>query len=97
MDEKSLLTWFEQINGRVSEVIYPTRPENHSAWTDLFTEMQTALESVFPPSHTVLREWEEAMSCESQAVQISPELHDRDLILQLQDDLLEISELLTAF
>jgi hypothetical protein len=61
MDEKSLLAWFDQIGTRIT--IFRTSPTGeHDAWASLFTEMQTALESIFPQSHPVLRRWEDALS-----------------------------------
>jgi hypothetical protein len=68
MDEQSLLTWFEQMEGRVSQTFTPGTHQ-YAMRTALLTEMQTALESVFPPSHTVLRRWEDVRSRESQALQ----------------------------
>jgi len=68
MDEQRLLTWFEQIEGRISQTFIPGTHQ-YAMRTALLTEMQTALESVFPPSHTVLRRWEDVRSRESQALQ----------------------------
>ena len=61
MDENSLLTWFEQIGRRIIDFRASPTGEN-DAWASLFTEMQTALESIFPQSHPVLRRWEDALS-----------------------------------
>jgi len=63
MDEKSLLTWFEQIDEHITQTIN-SRTGESDAWPALLTEMQTALESVFPPSHTVLKRWENPRSRE---------------------------------
>jgi hypothetical protein len=68
MDEQRLLTWFEQIDERVSQAFTPGTHQ-YAVRAGLLTEMQTALESVFPPSHTVFRRWEDARSRESQALQ----------------------------
>jgi hypothetical protein len=68
MDEQSLLTWFDQIDERISQVFTPGTHQ-YAVRAAVLTEMQTALESVFPPSHTVLRRWEDARSRESQALQ----------------------------
>lgn len=57
MDEQSLLTWFEQLDKRVSQTFVP-RTYQFAERAALLTEIQTALESVFPPSHAVLRNWE---------------------------------------
>jgi hypothetical protein len=61
LDESTLLTWFEEIEKRVSE----TRASETVAldvWAASFAEMHAALESVFPPSHTIVRQWEDATS-----------------------------------
>lgn len=61
MDEKSLLGWFEQMGRRITDFRASPTSEN-DAWAALFTEMQTALESIFPLSHPVLRRWEDALA-----------------------------------
>ena len=68
MDEQSLLTWFEQIEERVSQTFIP-RTYQFAERAALLAEMQIALERAFPPSHSVLRSWENARSRESQALQ----------------------------
>jgi hypothetical protein len=68
MDEQSLLTWLEQIDKRISQV-FIRGTHQYAVRAAVLTEMQTALESVFPPSHAVLRRWEDVRSRESQALQ----------------------------
>jgi hypothetical protein len=64
MDEQSLLTWFEQIDERISQTFIP-KTYQFAERAALLVEVQTALESVFPPSHAVLRNWESARSHEA--------------------------------
>lgn len=86
MDENGLLIWFEEIDGRVNELLYPNRTHDHGSWTDLFTNMETALENIFRPSQPVLRNWNDTMSRERQALQ-----DDHAGKLQMaQDDLIAI-------
>jgi hypothetical protein len=61
LDEKALLIWFEELEKRVSEsrasqIVAP------GVWAAIFAEMHAALESVFPPSHAIVRRWEDATS-----------------------------------
>ena len=63
MDEPSLLTWFEQIDERITQTINSSTGES-TALRALLTEMQTALESSFPRSHAVLKRWENPRSRE---------------------------------
>jgi predicted nucleotide-binding protein len=85
MDEQSLLTWFQQIDERISQV-FIRGTHQYALRAAVLTEMQTALESVFPPSHAVRKRWEDARSRECQALQ-------RDFAGALdfvQDELVEI-------
>jgi hypothetical protein len=68
MDEQSVLTWFKQIDERIFQVFTPGTHQ-YAVRAAVRTEMQTALESVLPPSHAVLRRWEDARSRASQALQ----------------------------
>jgi len=85
MDEQSLLAWFEQIDVRISQAFTPGTHQ-YAVRAAVLTEMQTALESVFPPAHAVLRRWEDARSRESQALQSD---HGGKLDF-VQDELVEI-------
>src|ERR671939_1229746 len=67
MNEQSLLTWFEQIKSRIFD-FHASPTADNEVWATLFTERQTALESIFPSSHSVLRRWEDALSRGKQAV-----------------------------
>ncbi len=85
MVEQGVLTWFEQLLGRVPELIFPNRTNGRdSVWTELFTEMEVALEGVFPQSHAVLRRWKEARVLEAEGVKkdFTPDLEkpQNDLI-----------------
>ena len=85
MDEQSSLTWFEQIEERISQVFTPGTYQ-FAERAALLTEMQTALDSVFLPSHSVLRGWEGARSRETHALQ-----SDRTSKLEFaQDELIAI-------
>lgn len=57
MVEQGLLTWFEQIAERITQV--RNSRADADEWSELWTEMQTALESIFPSSHAVRKRWED--------------------------------------
>jgi len=61
LDEKILLSWFEDIEKRVSAT-RALQTGEHDVWAAIFAEMHSALESVFPPSHAILRRWEDAIT-----------------------------------
>jgi hypothetical protein len=57
--ESEVLGWFEELEKRAQE-LRVSRTGEHDVWAAVFAELHTALESVFPPSHAVLRRWDEA-------------------------------------
>ena len=61
LDEKTLLTWFEEIEKRVTET-RTLKTGEHDVWAAIYAEMHSALDSVFPPSHAILRRWEDAIA-----------------------------------
>jgi len=85
VDEKSLLTRFEQVDERISQA-FARGTHQYTMRAGLLMEMQRVLESVFQPSDTVLRRWEDARLRESQALQSD---HGGKLDF-VQDELVEI-------
>ena len=53
MDEKTVLAWFESLEQRFTET-RASKTGEHDVWSALYTEMRSALETVFPPSHVVV-------------------------------------------
>lgn len=61
MDETTVLAWFEALDERFKET-RASRTGEHDIWSAVYTEMRSALETVFPPSHVVVRQWEDAVA-----------------------------------
>ena len=61
MDEKTALAWFEALEKRFTET-RASKTGEHDVWSAVYSEMRSALETVFPPSHVVVREWEDALA-----------------------------------
>ena len=61
MDEKTVLAWFESLEQRFNETRASKTGED-DVWSAIYTEMRSALDVAFPPSHVVLRKWEDAVA-----------------------------------
>lgn len=60
MNEQIALEWFETLQQRFIS-IRSSRTGEHDVWSALFVEMRSAIESVFQPSHVVVRQWHDAV------------------------------------
>src|SRR5687768_977065 len=60
MDVQDALRWFDELEKRVVE-LRASRNAELEASSALYGEMHSALESIFPPSHAILRRWEDAI------------------------------------
>lgn len=60
MDEKQGIVWLEALNQRFIDTRAAKNGE-HDVWAAIWSEMRAALESVLPPGHVVLRQWQDAV------------------------------------
>jgi hypothetical protein len=60
LDEKRAIAWLEALNQRFIDTRAAKNGE-HDVWAAIWSEMRTALESVLPPGHVVLRQWQDAV------------------------------------
>ena len=60
MDEQRAITWLEALNQRFIDTRAAKNGE-YDVWAAIWSEMRSALESVLPPGHVVLRQWQDAV------------------------------------
>lgn len=60
MDDKQAIAWLEALNQRYIDTRAAKNGE-HDVWAAIWSEMRAALESVLPPGHVVLRQWQDAV------------------------------------
>jgi hypothetical protein len=61
MDEKTALTWLEALEQRFTET-RASKTGEHDVWSAVYSEMRAALDAIFPPSHVVVRQWDDAVA-----------------------------------
>jgi len=61
VDEKTALAWFEALDQRFTET-RASKTGEHDVWSAVYSEMRAALDTVFPPSHVVVRQWDDAVA-----------------------------------
>ena len=61
MDEKQAIEWLDALNQRFIDTRAAKNGE-HDVWAAIWSEMRAALESVLPPGHVVLRQWQDAVA-----------------------------------
>ena len=61
MNEQTALAWFESLERRFIET-FDSKTEQYDVWSALYTEMRSALGTSFPPSHVVVRKWEDLVA-----------------------------------
>jgi hypothetical protein len=60
LDEKQAIDWLDALDERFTDTQAAKNGED-DVWAAIYSEMRAALETILPPGHVVLRQWQDAV------------------------------------